>query len=73
MSMGASLDMEAYVDAQCALLGLTLSAAQRPGVLRYMQLVAGMAPRVMDFCLAPADESGNTFVPVAAPASDDAP
>jgi len=73
MSMGASLDMEAYVDAQCALLGLTLSAAQRPGVLRYMQLVEGMAPRVMDFCLTPADESGNTFVPVAASVSDDAP
>jgi len=34
-------------------------------VLRYLQLVAGMAPRVMDFPLGPADESGNVFVPVA--------
>jgi hypothetical protein len=34
-------------------------------VLRYLQLVAGIAPRVMEFPLAPADESGNTFVPVA--------
>ena len=56
--------VEAFMDAQCALLGLTLSDAQRPGVLRYLQLVAGMAPRVMDFPLAPHDESGNVFVPV---------
>lgn len=65
--MPMPMDIEAYVDAQCALLGLTLSAAQRPGVVRYFQLVANMAPRVMDFAaatLGPADESGNTFVPV---------
>ena len=57
--------IEAYIDAQCALLGLTLAPEHRPGVARYLQLVAGMAPRVMDFALTPADESGNTFVPVA--------
>jgi Protein of unknown function (DUF4089) len=62
------MDIEAFVDAQSAMLGLTITAAQRPGVLRYMQLVAGMAPRVMDFALAPADESGNSFVPVSPPA-----
>lgn len=61
------MDYERYVDAQCELLGLALTPAQRPGVVRYLQLVAGFAPRVMDFPLAPADESGNTFVPVAAP------
>jgi hypothetical protein len=57
--------VEAYVDAQCALLGLTLAPEHRPGVIRYLQLVIGMAPRVMDFPLTPADESGNSFVPVA--------
>jgi hypothetical protein len=57
--------VEAIVDAQCALLGLTLAPEHRPGVIRYLQLVMGMAPRVMDFPLAPVDESGNTFVPVA--------
>jgi hypothetical protein len=57
--------VEAYVDAQCALLGLSLAPEHRPGVVRYLQLVIGMAPRVMDFPLGPADESGNTFVPVA--------
>jgi hypothetical protein len=57
--------LEAYMDAQCALLGLTLAPEHRPGVLRYLALVAGMAPRVMDFPLGVADESGSTFVPVA--------
>jgi hypothetical protein len=60
--------LEAWMDAQCALLGLTLAPEHRPGVLRYLQLVVGMAPRVMDFPLSPADESGSVFVPVA-PAS----
>jgi hypothetical protein len=63
------MDYERYVDAQCELLGLTLSPGQRPGVVGYLQLVAGFAPRVMDFPLAPADESGNTFTPVSAPVS----
>jgi hypothetical protein len=58
-------EVEAFVDAQCALLGLTLAPEHRPGVVRYLQLVIGMAPRVMDFPLSPHDESGNVFVPVA--------
>jgi hypothetical protein len=65
------MDLEAYVDVQCALLGVQLTAEQRPGVVRYLQLAAAMAPRVMDFAaasLTPADESGNTFTPVAAAA-----
>jgi hypothetical protein len=33
-------------------------------VLRYLQMVAQMAPRVMDFPLQPAVESGNAFRPV---------
>jgi len=61
------MDFERYVDAQCELLGLPLTPAQRPGVVRYLQLVAGFAPRVMDFPLEVADESGNTFTPVEAP------
>ena len=69
--------VERYIEAQCALLGLTLAPEHRPGVLRYLQLVMAMAPRVTDFPLSPADESGNTFVPVsprdAAAASDPEP
>ena len=58
------MDCDAYVDAQAALLGLPIAPEHRPGVVRYLQLAAGMAPRVMDFVLAPGDESGNVFVPV---------
>ena len=58
------MDWDAYIDAQAALLGLSVAPEHRPGVLRYLQLVAAMAPRVMEFPLAPADESGNVFVAV---------
>jgi hypothetical protein len=63
-----AMDIGVYVDAQCALLGITLTPEQRPGVVRYLQLAAALAPRVMDFAaatLTPADESGSAFVPVA--------
>jgi Protein of unknown function (DUF4089) len=60
-----AMDYEAYVDAQCAMLGITLTAEQRPGVVRYLQLAAGMAPRVMDFALQPGDEPAPRFEPVA--------
>ena len=59
------MDWERYADAQCELLGLTLTPEQRVGVVRYLGLVGSMAPRVMDFALTPADESGNVFQPVA--------
>jgi hypothetical protein len=58
------MDFERCVDAQAALLALPIAAEHRPGVLRYLQLAAGMAPLVMDFPLGPTDESGNVFVPV---------
>ena len=61
------MDTEAYVDAAAAALGLPLAPDHRPGVIRYFQLAASMAPRVMDFPLTPADESGNVLVPVEAP------
>ena len=59
------MDLEAYVDAQAALLGLPITPEQKPGVVRYLQLAATFAPRVMDFELTPADESGSVFMPVA--------
>jgi hypothetical protein len=58
------MDLQRLMESQCEVLGLPLTDAQRPGVLRYLQLAAAMAPRVMDFPLSPVDESGNTFVPV---------
>ena len=59
------MDFEAYVDAQSALLGLTITPEHKPGVVRYLQLAANFAPRVMGAQLTPADESGSIFVPVA--------
>jgi hypothetical protein len=58
------MDVERYADAAAQALGLPLAPEHRPGVLRYLQLVAQMAPRVMDFSLSPAEESGNVFRPV---------
>jgi hypothetical protein len=62
--------LEAYVDATAAALGLPIAPEHRPGVVRYMALVAGLAPRVMDFPLGPADEAANVFVPVVPPGAD---
>ena len=64
----AAVTLEAYMDSTAALLGLPLLPEHRPGVLRYLQLVSALAPRVTEFAatLAPADESGNTFTPVPA-------
>jgi hypothetical protein len=67
------MDLEVWMDSQCAALGIVLTPAQRPGVLRYLQLVHSMAPQVMGFPLSPADESGNRFVPVAPRTEGQAP
>jgi hypothetical protein len=56
---------ERYVDAAAATLGLHIPATEREAVLRFFGLAASMAELVMAQPLAPADESGNIFVPVA--------
>jgi len=58
------MDVERYAEAAAQALNLQLAPEHRPGVLRYLQMVAQMAPRVMDFPLSPAMESGNVFRPV---------
>ncbi len=57
-------DIEAYVDASAALLGLPIAPEQRAGVLHYLRLAAAMAPRVMDFDLTREDEAATVFQPV---------
>jgi hypothetical protein len=64
---------EAYMDAAAAAIGLPIAAAHRAGVLHYLQLVAAMAPRVMEFPLTVDDESAAVFVPVVAPHDGAAP
>jgi hypothetical protein len=56
---------ENYLDAAAAAIGLPIAPEHRPGVLHYLQLVAAMAPRVMDFPLGLADEPAAVFRPVA--------
>jgi len=58
-------ELDAVIDAQCALLGLHIAPEHRVGVRQYLQLAAGMAARVMELPLGPSDESGSVFVPVA--------
>jgi hypothetical protein len=57
-------EIEAFVDAAAAAVGLTLDAAHRPGVLRYFALAASMAEQVAGEPLGPADEPAPVFVPV---------
>jgi hypothetical protein len=58
------MDHSAYVDAAAATLGLKISAEQRPGVLQFFALAAGMAELLQGLPLQPHDESGNVFLPV---------
>jgi Protein of unknown function (DUF4089) len=62
-----AVNLETYMDATAAMLGLPLQPEHRPGVLRYLQMVSSFVPRVTEFAatLGPEDESGNTFKPVA--------
>jgi hypothetical protein len=63
MSLAAA-ELEAFLEAQSALLRLPIAPEHRQGVLRYLQLAADMATRVMELPLDRADESGSVFVPV---------
>lgn len=59
-----STDHSATIAATAALLGLQITAEQRPGVLMYFGLAAAMAQKLDGLALTPADESGQVFVPV---------
>jgi hypothetical protein len=56
--------IEAYVDATAAALGLPLDAQHRPGVLHYFALAAAMAELVNGLPLGVADEPAEAFVPI---------
>ena len=60
-----SPQIETYVDAAAAVLGLPLAAAHRPGVLANFALAAGMAELVMAVPLGPLDEPAPAFMPIA--------
>lgn len=58
--------IEAYVDASAAALGLEIASAHRPGVLHYFALAASMAALVQSSPPAVTDEPAPVFHPVAA-------
>ena len=59
-------DIALVVRAQSTLLGLPITASQRPGVEAYLALAAGMAEPVLRLAaqLGPPDESGSIFQPL---------
>ena len=56
--------LEAYVDAAAAAVGLDIVAAHRPGVVHYLGLAAAMADLVMGLPLGTEAEPAPVFVPV---------
>jgi hypothetical protein len=57
-------NLDAYIDAMSDALALPIAPGHRPGVRTYLQLVSGIATRVTDFPLTPADDAATVFVPV---------
>ncbi len=55
---------ERTLEAAAASIGLHVPAELKPGVLRFLQLAAGMADRVLAFPLEPGDEPGSVWHPV---------
>jgi hypothetical protein len=64
MTMTAE-QIERFVDANAAALGVPIAAEHRKGVLAFFALSTRMADLVEGLPLTPADESGNVFEPVA--------
>ncbi len=56
--------VEAYVDAAAAALGLSIAAEHRPGVVHYVELAAEMAEQVMTLPMHIDDETAPAFVPI---------
>lgn len=69
MDPGTTADL----DAAAALLGLKITAEQRPGVTRFFALAGEMAALVQGLPLTPADEPGQVFRPVSPDLGEGAP
>jgi hypothetical protein len=64
--MSTEDDIEGYVDYAAMTLNLPVDGAHRPGVVRYMRMVAAMASEVNDFPLDAESESAAIFTPCSA-------
>jgi hypothetical protein len=58
-----SFDVQAYVDAAAALIGLPIDPAHRPGVVVNLERLAQMAALVMEFPLPDEAEPAPVFRP----------
>jgi hypothetical protein len=56
-------DIEAYVDAATALLGLPIDPAHRPGIVLNLRRIADLAALVMEFPLSDDIEAAPVFEP----------
>ena len=61
--MDGLAELEAYVDAVAALIGLPLDPAYRPGVLLNLDRIGQMARLVMEFALPDDTEAAPVFRP----------
>jgi hypothetical protein len=57
------LDIEAYVDAAAALVGLPIEPAHRPGIVLNLRRIADLAALVMEFPLPDDIEAAPVFEP----------
>lgn len=57
-------EIEAYLDATAAALGLPIAPGHRAGVLAYLQLAAEFAAQLDAVALTPQDEPALSFRPV---------
>lgn len=64
--MGTEDDIEGYVDYAAMTLELPIDGAYRPGVVRYMRMIAAMAVEVNNFPLDAEIESAAIFMPCSA-------
>lgn len=71
MTKSAQDSLAQLLDANAAVLNLTITEAQRPGVLSYLALAESMHRALMTVELGPSDESALVFVPQPPGASHD--
>lgn len=60
---GELIDIEAYVDAAAALVGLPIDPAHRPGIVLNLRRIADLAALVMEFPLPDYIEAAPVFEP----------
>lgn len=68
--MAEAWDPDRHIDAVAPLLGLTVTAEQRPGVRRFLEVARGMAETVEAACAPDTLDLAPVFAPVVPEAAD---